>query len=221
MIRFLYIVFLLLTGLCSAQLSWDQTRIEVKTKPHQKSIEGTYTFKNSGKTVITISKVVTSCGCTTVELDKKVYKPGESGTIKTKLTMPPENPGDVQKYVYVRSNDAETPLKKLTIKAVRPKFLIIDTPYIKWNYKEDPVAKFINIKVEDGQKLTIKKLESSNPEFKAELITIKEGDEYKIKITPPHTNKPIRTLLRIITDYPEEKPLIFNLSARVAVKAPF
>ena len=219
--RLALLFYLIFFSVLNAQLTWESERIEVKTKPEQKSIEGVYKFKNSGKSTITITKVVTSCGCTTFELSKKVYKPGESGEIHAKLTMPPENPGDISKYVYVKTDEPNAKLKKLAITALRPKYLIIDNKYIKWNHNEDPVEKVINIKVEDGYDMNVVKLESSNPDFKVELITIKAGESYQIKVKPPSTRKPIRTLLKVITDYPEDKPLKFNLSARVAVQRPF
>ena len=213
--------YLLSTAVCFAQLDWKTENIEVKTTPDQKSISGSYTFTNTGKTTIEIVKIATSCGCTTAELKKRRYEPGESGDIKAVLTMPPENPGDVIKYVYVKTDEKNAKLKKLRIMAKRPKYLIFDNRYIKWKHKDEPVEKFINIEVEEGYKMTIAKLESSNPDFKVSLITVEKGKKYKISVKPPHTKKPIRTMLRVITDYPEKKPLVFTLSARVAISHPF
>ena len=44
-------------------------------------IHASYVFTNSSGHAITISEIKTSCGCTTAELEKRIYQTGESGTI--------------------------------------------------------------------------------------------------------------------------------------------
>jgi len=41
-----------------------------------------FKFTNKGKSVLNITGIKNTCGCTVPELEKKQYAPGESGTIK-------------------------------------------------------------------------------------------------------------------------------------------
>ena len=69
-------------SLSFATLTWDPQRIEFTAKTADKQAVGIFRFVNSGKTTITITSVKPDCGCTTAELEKQTYAPGETGEIK-------------------------------------------------------------------------------------------------------------------------------------------
>jgi len=75
-----------------------------------------FKFKNTGGTLLKISKVDAPCGCTVPKLAKKEYTPGESG-ILTVIYRPGNSPGTATKRLYVNSNDKAKPRLGLTIKA--------------------------------------------------------------------------------------------------------
>jgi hypothetical protein len=79
-----------------------------------------FNFKNTGPEPLIIGEVKSSCGCTVPELTKKVYQPGESGSIRV-IFDPHNNKGFDSRTVTVQTNDASLPSARLTIKAfVRP-----------------------------------------------------------------------------------------------------
>ena len=75
-----------------------------------------FNFRNTGDTLLKISKVDAPCGCTVPKLAKKEYTPGESG-ILTVIYRPGNSPGTATKRLYVNSNDKAKPRLGLTIKA--------------------------------------------------------------------------------------------------------
>ena len=75
-----------------------------------------FKFKNSGDTLLKISKVHAPCGCTVPKLAKKEYAPGESGTL-TVIYQSGNSAGSATKRLYVHSNDKAKPKLGLTIKA--------------------------------------------------------------------------------------------------------
>lgn len=75
-----------------------------------------FTFKNAGESLLKISRVQSTCGCTAANLTKKEYKPGESGTLNITYTVG-QRAMSTRKYVYVHSNDPANPKVTLTIKA--------------------------------------------------------------------------------------------------------
>ena len=72
-----------------------------------------FTFKNTTKQTVVITKVQPSCGCTATNYTKTPIKPGETGTVTA--TYNAASPGNFNKTLTVITNDSEAG-KVLTIK---------------------------------------------------------------------------------------------------------
>jgi hypothetical protein len=68
--------------------------------------ERTFTFTNTGKSPIVISKVNTSCGCTVPAYSKTPIMPGETSEIKVKYAT--DRIGVFKKSITVISNASES-----------------------------------------------------------------------------------------------------------------
>ena len=75
-----------------------------------------FKFTNTGRGVLKILEVKSTCGCTAATPDKTEYAPGESGTIKVTYNASKQG-GTAKKHIYVSSNDPKNPKVKLIIKA--------------------------------------------------------------------------------------------------------
>ena len=75
-----------------------------------------FNFKNTGETLLRISKVDAPCGCTVPQLARREYAPGESGILRV-IYRPGNSSGTATKRLYVNSNDKAKPRLGLTIKA--------------------------------------------------------------------------------------------------------
>ena len=208
----------LMTLTAQANIKWLNDKVTEDVDSTTKAIKAVYKFKNEGKDPIHIKNVSTSCGCTTVKLDKKVYNPGESGEIVASMEMQAKT-GVQRKFIYVRSNDTDNPVQKLTIEAVFPVYLTIDNKYLKWKHTEDKKEKVMTITISDKYDVKLTKITSSNPEFKAKLIKINDK-KYEVRVTPPDTDKPKRSLLKLYSDYPKKSPQMYQLSARISIPIP-
>lgn len=67
--------------------------------------DAAFKLKNEGKHAFAIFDLLTSCGCTHAESDRKVALPGETITIRVK--MKPKYSGSFLETVYVRGNTDE------------------------------------------------------------------------------------------------------------------
>ena len=76
---------------------------------------GELKFTNVGEGLLKITKVEECCGVVT-RLDKMKYAPGESGVLKVEWNSGPQE-STMTKTITVHSNDPNTPLTNLTIKA--------------------------------------------------------------------------------------------------------
>ncbi len=78
--------------------------------------EHEFTFKNTGKSEMKIHKIKATCGCTTVNPEKTVLKPGESSSFKIVFSSGGMR-GKQNKSIYVITNDPESPTTRLMISA--------------------------------------------------------------------------------------------------------
>lgn len=79
-------------------------------------VSKTFTFKNTGKSDLNIRRVKTNCGCTVSELDKKDYKPGETGSLKVTFNSRSRR-GPQIKRISIFSNDPTAPAQDVVIKS--------------------------------------------------------------------------------------------------------
>ena len=78
-------------------------------------LKGSFPFENTGTKALVISEIKPSCGCTTTQLDRMRYEPGEEDAIE--LVWKPIGFGSQAKNITVRSNSAGPGIEVLTIQA--------------------------------------------------------------------------------------------------------
>ncbi|MEN6531658.1 MAG: DUF1573 domain-containing protein [Anaerolineaceae bacterium] len=111
----LLFLLILLTGSLTAcggkapQISIEPALQDLGTQPQQ-LIDLVYSVRNTGNADLVIEKVSVSCECTTAELEKNTIPPGESAELRVKFNPAEDNLfGDIQRIIYLRSNDPEKP----------------------------------------------------------------------------------------------------------------
>jgi len=113
------LLFLSFASLCSIaaepRLEFEQPTFDFGEVDQGEKVKASFAFKNSGDGPLDILKVVPTCGCTTAELDKKQYQPGESGIISVTFNTQ-RFPGKVTKRITVESNDPNRPRTSVTLK---------------------------------------------------------------------------------------------------------
>ena len=111
----LFFLLLLITWILAAcggkapQISIEPALQDLGTQPQQ-LIDLVYSVRNTGNADLVIEKVSVSCECTTAELEKNTIPPGESAELRVKFNPAEDNLfGDIQRIIYLRSNDPEKP----------------------------------------------------------------------------------------------------------------
>ena len=115
-----------------------------------------FKFTNTGDSLLKITEVSKSCGCTPYTLEKMEYEPSESGTLKVEYNAS-KQPTSVRKTLSVSSNDEAKPKVELVIKAeivskidYQPKKLDLSLN------KENAGCPAITVKSLDGKPFSIK-----------------------------------------------------------------
>jgi len=134
-----------------------------------KKVTTSFKFTNTGDAPLEIRNVATSCGCTSADLDKKNYNPGESGEIP--VTFDSERfSGPITKRVTITTNDPDSPKTVVTIKGT-----------VKVDIMSKPVSLFFaNAKMgeQSEQKIMVStdklaKLEISNLKVQPDFLSAK------------------------------------------------
>lgn len=149
----------------SGALVFEKTEHDFGEISDQKAIEMEMPFTNTGDRAITIRRMHAHCGCTTPELDKKTYQPGESGSIKV-IFDPHRRYGTQAKKVTVYTDDPVLPIKHLTIRGYVRAFAYIE-PFLT-NFgqvgKGETMRK-VTYLIGEKEDFEITEIVSSNPDI--------------------------------------------------------
>ena len=91
------------------QVSINQTELEFGSFPKEEKQERSFVLTNTGKGLLVIHDVITSCGCTKVEYSKQPVRSGEA--LELKVIYEAEEPGRFNKTVTVYCNTDNSPLR--------------------------------------------------------------------------------------------------------------
>jgi len=164
-----------------------------------------FNFTNTGDSLLKITEVSKTCGCTPYTLAKKEYEPGERGTLKVKYSGR-KYPGPLTKTLYVSSNDKTRPKVKLTVKgnvvlkvAHEPKELrlLLD--------KENAGCPDITLRSLDGKPFAIKQLRASGDCVTADYDPSVEKTKFvvKPKVDAEKLKKSLNGRINISLTHPE------------------
>jgi hypothetical protein len=100
--------------LSAPMLSFTETQHDFGKVKEGQVVDYTFKFKNTGKRVLEVKNVSTSCGCTVALISSKILKPGEEGTLRVELDTK-DREGKMNRNVTIQSNDPKEPTKALLI----------------------------------------------------------------------------------------------------------
>lgn len=101
----------------AAKLVFDKTEINFGNVSQTQKTTGEFIISNNGKTDLIIRKVKASCGCTAVNPQKMLLKPGEKTSMKV-IFDPAGKAGAFNKSITVITNDPNQYKQMVVIKGV-------------------------------------------------------------------------------------------------------
>ena len=176
-------------------LDWPQKTVEVKAAADTPVVEVRFPFKNNGTTSVDVTQVESSCGCTTVALEKRHYAPGEGGEIVARYTVA-DHTGLQKKNVLVATGDGAEPVE-LTLAVSIPEVIRITPPFVTWKHDEAPKPKMVTLEVMQDTPIKDISVQSTSGMVKADLETLTKGRRYQITVTPSKTDHNLFATLAI------------------------
>src|SRR5258708_10241299 len=151
-LRLLLGLQILLPTLGFGALSWDSQKIQLTAKTGEKQASGVFHFTNAGSATITITSVVPSCGCTTAELARRTYAPGETGEIKATITMG-DMMGVQEKTITVTTDEAAGKPVPLILRVTIPELFTCTPQTLLWRIGDKLEEKSALISATEAQRI--------------------------------------------------------------------
>lgn len=187
------------------KLEFTREVIEEKAGFGEKEKAASFSFTNTGDYPITVTKVKTSCGCTTADLEKTDYAPGEKGEVKVVFDIG-NREGSQIKQIYVYTNDLNKQLYTLAYKVDIPRLIELQPRLLYWRKTESATPKVMTVNLLHDKPIHVVKVINSNEQaFTVKLKEVKKGRVYHVEAIPKETGTPARATLTIVTDFPDEK----------------
>jgi hypothetical protein len=82
----------------------------------RRTLRKEFRLRNLGDEALVIERISRSCGCTAAAIDVTTLRPGESTPLRVTVETRAA-PGTVEHQVLVRSNDPETPILEIGLRA--------------------------------------------------------------------------------------------------------
>lgn len=170
-------------GADTPKLQFDRMIYDFGKTQYVDSVSGVFKFTNVGDGVLKLEAPKPSCGCTLAELKPDTLKPGETGELPFTLHLGQAR-AQFDKRIAVKSNDPQTPLVSLTIKAdYTPLYEVIPmTLAPKLEFGVNDTALVTTISRTDGKPLGLGKIIASKPWITATLEPGGEADASKANI---------------------------------------
>lgn len=198
------LLVLLMHSATIAQLTWGKSDQSLKAELGAKEVKATYPFTNTGKYAVTITHVRPSCDCTAATLQKRVYKPGESGELPVTFTIGTRQ-GVQRKQILVETDETKSNQTVLMLSVDVPKVVKVDQPFLYWTVGEaEPKPQRFTVTMARPVKVTEVRA-MGGLKVKTAIKEIKANEQYEIEVTPPAgpLTKPGQVTLELMTDQPQ------------------
>ncbi len=196
----------------AGELTFEKKIQEVTTKPDVEVVYIGFNFENKSDEVVKIVSYVAPCSCMEARLkrpDKKnslVFEPGDKGLLIGVLEFGTFS-GTIDKVIKIQTDKDAVgePSITLTCRVTIPKLIAGDKETLVWEVGEDLEPREFSIKVADESVTPINIVShkhgfGTSDVFDYKMETVKEGREYKVKVTPKKTDDPAMGVLKFYTD---------------------
>ncbi len=178
-----------------------------------------FKFTNTGKGVLKIGKIKSTCGCTVPKLSKLEYAPGESGAIKVTYSTS-SHAGMSSKKIYVNSNDTKNPKVRLTVKATVVVKVEHSPKSFRLSFKNDNTGlKPITLRAVDKQEFSIKSFKSTSDCITAVFDPNAKADKFVLQ--PKADMEKLKTLTHGTVDIGLTHPDCKKINIRFSVQKRF
>ena len=189
------LLLLLLAVLPGADLVFEQETITITPKAGDDRAIVTFPFRNAGIQTLTITQIDASCGCTNVDLDKRIYQPGEKGELPVIFDLNGLS-GLQEKSIQVYYDRGAMIL--LHVKALLAEAPTIAPTFLTWKVGAPATEQVAVVTLPTGVVERVTEVTTSSPEVTATLYP--RDQDYAITVKPASTATATNVMITVKTD---------------------
>lgn len=183
-------------------------------------VQHDFIFTNTGKANLSVTNVLSSCGCITSTNWSREIPPGQQGRIPFAFNSTGMT-GELHRTLSISTNDPAQPSVMLTIKGIVWQKIQLTPPTALLSLPKDQAPArpaTIIITNHTDQPLNLQAPTCNLPQIRVRLETIKPGQEFKLTVdtAPPFPQSTLRGLITIGTTSKEVPVLNIPVTALVA-----
>ena len=216
--RAFLIVLSVILSVCPTAYALQWTTVEAVLRPQADGAmqAASYAFRNDTSTPVTITQAVPSCDCTTIDLAKKTYAPGERGTLVARFD-PTGRYGVVRRTLQITTDEPNLAPQVLQLTAILPEVLTFTPTELHWPAgTQAPAPQTVDVHIHTPNGIDLANAWANQPDFKVELTTVKPRTHYRLTVTPPALATPQLALVLLRPNGPI--PAGTNLTLNLRVK---
>lgn len=198
----------------AAPLVWEQTDRSVVATPGQETATVTYVFRNASEHPVRITSINTGCVCTSADLPKETYAPGEKGELHIQFTMG-DRVGRQERLIHLAIDDPDHPTAMLRLVVDIPELAFVRPRLLFWKAGDPLESKTAEIVLAQPEHSQISDPKSNHANFTAKLTAGARPGVYRLEITPSSTAETVHGVVHIPATFHGKAR---TLSVFVAVK---
>jgi len=194
-------------------INFEEKTFDAKEIKSIEYIEHTFNVYNKGSSILEITDVKASCGCTAVNYDKTI-PPGQSGHITLKVNIKGRS-GSIEKTARVYSNDPVNNEETLTIKAFIKESIKISSKSVRFRGEEGAVqTQWVDIIAQEQKPLSIKPgVFSLKEKMTYTIEEVEKGRAFKIVFkNMPQSAGRFTGYLNLMTNYDDTPEIKISIS---------
>jgi hypothetical protein len=195
-------------------IEWPQKTIELSTSFKQQDVKAGFVFRNTGDRPVTITSVNSNCDCTTAELEKKTYAPGEEGKINVMFEIG-DYMGIHDAHILVTTDTPSVPPTDLILRVHIPEYLKLEPHMAVWHIRGEPEEKTLVCAAVAHESVWLTEAHSSESTIAARIETIEAGRKYLVHLRPASTANHVVATIQMRVDVEGVGTRILNAYAYV------
>ena len=181
-----WLIAVVLMGLplwSDAALVWEKREINVEAQANEREVVAQYRFRNAGTTAVRIVDLVTNCDCTTMELSRRTYGPGEEGMMTVRSSIG-SRVGVQQNTIGVITDEVGVEPTVLQLRANIQSLVTLSAPVLSWRLGAEPDEKTMEVNAASSLRIAQLTIADAYPADAADvrIETVAEGTRYRVHV---------------------------------------
>ncbi len=118
----------------------------------------------------------------------------------------------------VTTDDRNEPYTQLTVRTFIPELVRIEPAAIKWMLNAENGARTFTLTLGSDVPIQVIGVRASDDRLLCDAQGARRGGSFEITVTTASTAQPLRGVVRIETNYPPERPKVFNVPVEIAAR---